>query len=67
MRKSLPGLSENFFKERLDSQFETFTNKVITVDNTSFYSDFIIREGKIYIIIEIDEIYVASSGKPIHY
>ena len=77
------GISEDYFENQLKKHFSNKIYKNITIDEMEIYDgelklsefeqlllpDFVYwdKENKVCIDIEIDEVYVMSSKKPIHY
>lgn len=62
------GVSEDFFFNILTQKgLVVLKDRKIPVGNTFYYPDLIVKVGRHFIDIEIDEPYVGNDGTPIHY
>ncbi|HLP52810.1 MAG TPA: hypothetical protein VK154_18105 [Chitinophagales bacterium] len=65
------GVSENYFKQLLHDIFGdmVLVNHKVSFGGYEYYPDFILNVDHVsfYVDIEIDEPYIGSNGKPIHY
>lgn len=67
-KKPTKGPMEKPFLDYLKKEnFEIYIDRCLIINNIEHYPDFILEYNGIFLIVEIDEAYIAKNGVPIHY